>query len=102
MIRKNQWILCDNLNRTLFIKNEVKKKILKSILKNSYLPISYKYLINYFKLKSLRKSNFIQQNNRCVGTGRIWAVSKLTNYSRFMFRSASYKGNLPGFKRSSW
>lgn len=102
MNRKNQWILCDHLNRQLFIKNELKKKILNSLSKNNYLPLSYKFLINYFKLKSIRKSNYIQQNNRCVGSGRIWSVLKITNYSRFLFRSSSYKGNLPGFKRSSW
>ena len=102
MNRKNQWILCDNLARRLFIKNELKKKILKSLFNNSYLPLSYKYLIGYFKLKIIRKANYIQQNNRCVGTGRIWSVSKLTNYSRFFFRTASYKGNLPGFKIASW
>lgn len=102
MKRKNQWILCDNLTRQFFIKNELKKKILNSISKNNYLPLSYKYLINYFKLKSARKSNYIQQTNRCVGTGRVWSVLKLTNYSRFLFRTNSYKGNLPGFKRSSW
>lgn len=102
MKRKNQWILCDNLTRQLYIKNEIKKKILNSLLKNSYLPISYRYLISYFKLKSLRKTNYIQQNNRCVETGRIWAVSKFSFYSRFVFRTSSYKGNLPGFKRASW
>lgn len=60
----------DKLKRKLFIKQEIKKKILKSILKNSYLPLSYRYFAYFLKIRINRKNNYIQQINRCVKTGR--------------------------------
>jgi hypothetical protein len=61
----------DNLKRKLFLKQEIKKKILVSILQNKYIPLSSRYVAYYHKIAITRKFNFIQQNNRCVKTGRI-------------------------------
>jgi ribosomal protein S14 len=54
------------------------------------------------KSKLLRTGSIIQQKNKCVKTGRTWTTVKNTNYSRFLFRTESNKGNMPGFKRASW
>jgi len=102
MIRENKWKLVDNFRRKLFLKNELKKIILKSIIKNKTLPLSYRYLALYNKNKLIRLSSITQQKNKCIETGRIWSTVKRTNYSRFFFRTESNNGNLPGFKRASW
>ena len=102
MIRENRWKYIDNLRRKLFIKNELKKILLKSIIKNSNLPLSYRYFAFYNKSKLIRFSSISQQKNKCVETGRIWTTVKNVNYSRFYFRTESNCGNLPGFKRASW
>lgn len=60
----------DNLKRQLFLKQEIKKKILDSLIKNSYLPLSYRYLAFYNKVKINRRASINQQINRCVATGR--------------------------------
>nr|APW82417.1 rps14 [Laurentiella strenua] len=102
MIREEQWKLMDNLKRKLFLKNEIKKILLKSLIKNKKLPLGHRYLALWHKSKLSRYSSFTQQQNRCVQTGRIWYVLRTTQYSRFFFRTESYKGHLPGFQRASW
>jgi len=102
MIRENQWKHLDNYKRKLFLKNELKKIILTSILLNQKLPQTYKYFALYNRSKLIRISSVVQQKNRCVLTGRRWSINKFTKYSRFVFRTESYKGHLPGFKRASW
>jgi small subunit ribosomal protein S14 len=102
MIRENRWKYLDNFKRKLFVKNELKRILLKSIIKNTNLPLSYRYFALYNKSKLMRFSSITQQKNKCVETGRIWTTVKNVNYSRFYFRTESNSGNLPGFKRASW
>lgn len=102
MIRENRWKKIDNFKRKLFLKNELKVIILKSIINNSKLPVTCRYFALYNKSKILRLSSIIQHKNKCVISGRIWSTVKLTKYSRFVFRIESNKGNLPGFRRASW
>jgi len=102
MIRENRWKFVDIYRRKLFLKNELKKLILKSLIKNNNLPIIYRYFALYNKSKLLRFSSITQQKNKCVETGRIWTTVKNVNYSRFYFRTESNCGNIPGFKRASW
>lgn len=102
MIRENRWKMIDNLKRKLFLKNELKKLILNSLIKNQNLPLHSRYFALYNKSKLMRLASLNQQKNRCVLTGRIRSVIKKTNLSRFVFRIESNNGNLPGFKRASW
>lgn len=102
MNRRLQWKLMDNYRRKLFLKNGIKKNILTGIIKNQNIPLVYRYLAYWNKSKLSTLTSFTKHQNRCVSTGRIWGLNKLTKYSRFYFRTESYKGNLPGFNRASW
>jgi small subunit ribosomal protein S14 len=102
MIREQRWKMLDNFRRKLFLKNELKKILLKSLIKNNNLPIIYRYFALYSKAKLIRFGSITKQKNKCVQTGRIWSTTKNVNYSRFLFRTESNKGNLPGFRRASW
>lgn len=102
MSRSKQWILLDNFKRKLFIKQELKKILLKSLLKNAQLPLIYRYYAFFIKVKATRWTSISQQKNRCVKTGRSWGILKFTKYSRFVLRTETYRGNLPGFRKSSW
>lgn len=102
MIRENRWKTVDNLKRKLFLKYELKKIILKSIATNKALPLTYRYFALYNNSKIIRWANIVQQKNKCVKTGKVWSTVKMARYSRFVFRTESYQGNLPGFRRASW
>lgn len=102
MNRETKWKMIDNLKRKLFLKHELKKIILRSIIKNDLLPRTYKYFALYNKSKLIRRGAISQQRNKCIKTGRMWYLVKSTQYSRFIFRTESYKGHLPGFSRASW
>lgn len=102
MSRPDQWIFMDELKRKLFLRHELRRVVLKSLINNSTLPLAYRYFAFYQKLKAPRWSIAPQLVNRCVRTGRSMSVTKRTQYSRFVFRTESYIGNLPGFKRASW
>lgn len=102
MIRESRWKFVDIFRRKLFLKNELKKIILKSLIKNKNVPLTYRYYALYNKSKLYRFSSISQQKNKCVETGRVWSTVKKTNYNRFFFRTESNVGNLPGFKRASW
>ena len=102
MNRKIQWKLLDNFKRKYFLKNEIKYKILKSLIKNNYNFLIYKYFFFFYKIKNNLNFLKIKQIRRCLISGRATSIYKLTKLSRFIFRIKSYNGDLPGFKRSSW
>jgi len=102
MNRSEQWKFMDNLKRKLYLKFEIRHFLLKSLQKNSSTPLTYRYYIYYQKIKLPRWSSLPQLVNRCAMTGRSMSVSKHTHYSRFVFRTKSYKGEFPGYRRASW
>jgi small subunit ribosomal protein S14 len=101
-MREKQWILLDNFKRKIYLKYEIKNLILKSIINNNYTKLIYKYYSSYNKSKITTTALISKQTNRCFKTGRKWGISKKTRYSRFVFRTESYNGNLPGYRRASW
>lgn len=102
MKRKNQWILIDNFKRKYYLKKELKYKLLKSLINNCNNTLLIKYFFFILKIRSKQKFSIINQNNKCIKTGRIKSINTFTRYSRFVFRDENYLGNLPGFKRASW
>ena len=102
MDRHSLWISVDNYKRKNFIKYELKKILLSSNVKSKKTNYINRYK-SLFYLSSIPKySTKTKLNNRCVISGRVWAVNRKTSYSRFYFRDASYKSNIPGFRRASW
>jgi ribosomal protein S14 len=102
MDRHKLWIQIDKYKRSIFLKNEIKKKILKSIKLSQNVPYFYKYKASYYNtylIKSTSKTFYI---NRCVISGRVWGLNKYSNYSRFIFRKKAYKTDIPGLRRSSY
>lgn len=101
-MREQQWILIDNFKRKMFVKTEIKKIILKGVVKNSDITNSLRYFTFYKKNKLTRFSSITRQINRCFISGRPWYVLRISRMSRFQFRNESNFGNLPGFSRASW
>lgn len=102
MGRALNWKLLDNLRRKLFIRQELHRFTLEGIIHNRNIATSYRYLAFYKKTQINRSAFLVQQRNRCVVTGRVWNVLKVARYSRFVFRTEAYKGDMPGCRRASW
>jgi len=86
----------------MYLKYELKRFLLKNIAKNETLPYTSRYYLMYHKSLFIRFSTIGQQRNRCLITGRVWNVLSKPKYSRFVFRTESYHGSMPGCKKASW
>lgn len=96
-IRKEFW------KKKKFLKNEIKRLILKSIIQN----LSIKPLIRVKASKiyqSKPKITFLskQKNNICLKTGRIKGVYKQYNFSRHYIKYLGINNNLQNTKVASW
>jgi ribosomal protein S14 len=102
MDRHNLWISMDKLKRHFFIKNELKRNILKSIKNSKSYSYTKRYQSSYHLTTLPKISSRTKSVNRCAVSGRVWSVNKNTSYNRFIFRTESYKSNIPGCRRASW
>ena len=93
----------DLIKRKKFIKNEIKMKILKSIMQN----LNIKPHIRALALKKIcffRKKTFLsnQNNNICLKTGRFKGVIKLTQMTRHTNKKLGLVGSLQNIKIKAW
>jgi len=65
------------------------------------LPYSIRYNLLYHKVSLVRSATIGVQRNRCLVTGRVHNVLSKPKYSRFVFRTESYHGSMPGCKKAS-
>lgn len=92
----------DRLKRKVFLKNEIKRVILKSIKNSKNISYSRRYQAYYQLILLPRISSKSMVVNRCVVSGRVWGVNRKTKYSRFKLRFESYNSNIPGYRKASW
>lgn len=102
MKRNKKNISKDLLKRNNFIKNELKKHILKSIVQNKQTkPIIRSYA--YLKLINCgKKSSISNQINVCLFRGRNKGVWKFTQLSRHALNKQAMFGFLQNTKVKSW
>jgi hypothetical protein len=93
----------NDIKKKKFIKSEIKKIILKSIIHNKNLKPKIRALA-FYKISQLTlKSSISKQNNNiCLMTGRIGGVIKLTNLSRHSMKKLSVSCNLQNMKIITW
>jgi ribosomal protein S14 len=89
----------DFIKKKNFIKQEIKKMILKSIIQNKNLkPIIRSLALYKLSRINLKASISKQNNNICLLSGRIGGVLKNTNLSRHSMKKLSINGNLQNIK----
>jgi len=93
--------MVDNYKRQIFIKNEIKKSILKSVILNRNTSMHRRYLANFYLTRFPKISSRCYNVNRCVVSGRSTGINRKTSFSRFIFRTSAYSSLLPGFRRAS-
>lgn len=92
----------DLINRRYYIKNELKKIILKSIFQNKTAkPILRAYAL--YKLTNFKKkSSITNQINVCLLRGRTRGVWKFSQLSRHAMIKLATNGMLQNTKVKSW
>ena len=100
--QEHHWRLVDKVKRKFFLKYEILKILSKTCLKNSKLPIIYKYFIYIKLIKLIRFSNIGISKNRCILSGRSYGILSYFKVSRFFLRTNLIKMNTFGFRRLSW
>jgi len=84
----------------IFIKNEIKTIILKSIIQNNNVKPIYRANALYKLSKLTKKMGISKHNNICLKSGRSKGVYKLTNFSRHYMRKLFVQNNLQNIKIS--
>lgn len=85
----------------MYIKFEVKTKLLKTIIKTKHILNLFKYLALYKRSNIPRSSTISRIVNRCLYTGRKYSTIKHFQLSRFSIRFNTNDGYLPGVRRHS-
>jgi hypothetical protein len=70
MDRHDLWVSMDNYKRKIFLKNESKKVLLKSIIKNQNVTYTKRHLAAFYMSNLVRFSGQNFNVNRCVVSGR--------------------------------
>lgn len=92
----------DKFNRNYVYKYELKRFILKNVMKNRKLLIDIrcKALLELSKMSKMSSSIYF--SNRCIFTGRRKRINKLYSFSRIMFLKFARYGFVNGLKKASW
>ena len=92
----------DQKKRNLFAKYEVKRLILKSMIRDVSLPQNFRFQSIVELNKYPRNSSRSRIKNRCSISGRAKGNYRMFRISRISFRELALKGLLPGVTKSSW
>ena len=99
--QKRRLLLVEYLKRTHEIKNELKKKILKTFLVNKNQQTKLNFLVtNLYNTNN--STMFNKQHNRCLYTGRVKGFQKKTRSSRQALKKFAVFGIVQNLKKKSW
>jgi len=71
MDRHKLWILNDNLKRHFFLKTELKRLLLRSVVRSRVIPTVRRYQASYYLTTLPRITSSTFYSNRCVRSGRV-------------------------------
>ena len=92
----------DQKRRILYAKYEIKRLLLKSMIRDLHLSKNIRFQSIQELNKFPRNSSASRIRNRCVQTGRAKSNYRIFKMSRITFRELALKGLLPGVTKSSW
>jgi len=90
----------DRKRRNLFKKREVKRRFLKAMKRNEFLPLSVRLLASGDLHKD--KGREVSIHNFCTVSGRPRGVLRDFKVSRMVFKEMANSGYLFGIRKSSW
>jgi len=91
----------DFIKRKNFLKKEQLKFIFKFLLLKKEVEKKIKFKIMLKNQRLLNKYFRVQICNRCIISGKMRSVNRITGLARHNFKQYFDDGNLMGFKKSS-
>ena len=92
----------DQKRRNLYAKYEVKRFLLKSMMRDLNVSKHLRFQSINELSKLPRNSSLGRIKNRCTQTGRSKSNYRMFRISRITFRELALKGLLPGVQKASW
>jgi len=92
----------DKRKRIHFLKNEYRRKILKTISYNLNLPLALRLKASLSLTTLPKNSSPTRIKKRCILTGRGRFILGPFNLSRLALRKLVRSGLVPGLHQSSW
>ncbi len=102
LINTINWIKKDRNNRKIFLKAEIKKLTLKSLLFNVNFPFIYKFYFDNLYKKFSFSSSISKYRTSCIFLGNSRSVFQRFKMSRHICKKLSSDGYLIGLKKSSF
>lgn len=101
-MRQKNDLLKDFYFRKYFLKYEIRKLILKSVIQSNSLPLTNK-TVAYLKYSTIsRKTNICKQINKCLLTGRSKGVWNFIGLSRHQIKRLNNLGLIQNIKVAGW
>nr|QGP70645.1 ribosomal protein S14 [Tetraselmis sp. CCMP 881] len=97
----NNFARLDSKKRNLFLKDELKVLILKTLSQDLSLPkaVRIKAQLQLVKKKQASKTRI---RNRCFLSNRGKSIYKQFGISRILIRDLGHQGLIPGLSKDSW
>ena len=92
----------DQKRRNLYAKYEIKRSLLKSMIRDFNVSKHLRFQSINELSKLPRNSSLGRIKNRCTQTGRSKSNYRMFRISRITFRELALKGLLPGVQKASW
>jgi ribosomal protein S14 len=92
----------DKKNRNYLLNDEIKRFLLKNIMKNKNFSVILRWKALLKLSKELKRSSSIFFVNRCIFTGRRKRINKFYSFSRIIFLKLARFGHISGLKKASW
>ena len=81
---------------------EKEKIIYKALIRNELIPLEIRMGIQEEMIKEIKRISRSRIQNYCIETGRSRGVIKKLGRSRITLKEKGEKGELTGWRRSSW
>jgi hypothetical protein len=96
-------ILKEKIVRINLSREEINKKILKSISQNNNINNNIKIYTNYFLNKTTKKNHFLSKKHKiCLYTGKRGGLFKGFNFSRYIIKSLILQNKYTNLKKNNW
>ena len=102
MKREEKNIMIDWIKKKLFLKNEIKSIIIKSIFQNRYIPNVKRCYMKVVNTRVKKKSSISSQKKRCVITGQSNSVYKNFEINRHVVKRFNNVGLIQGVTVKKW